>query len=38
MMIVGMVSTPQEADDIAFITKLFVLGNRARFLGQQSRK
>ena len=32
MRIVGQVSTPQEAYEIEFITKTFVVGNRARDL------
>jgi len=32
MMIVGQVSTPEEAKEIEFITKLFVVGNRVRSL------
>jgi hypothetical protein len=32
MMIVGQVSNPEEAKEIEFITKSFVVGNRARAL------
>jgi len=32
MMIVGQVASSQEAEDIEFITKSFVVGNRARAL------
>ena len=32
MMIVGQISTPEEAKEIEFITKSFVIGNRARSL------
>ena len=32
MMIVGQISTPEEAREIEFITKLFVVANRARQL------
>jgi len=32
MMIVGQVSNPKEAKEIEFITKSFVVGNRARAL------
>jgi hypothetical protein len=32
MMIVGQVSTPEEATEVEFITKSFVVGNRARAL------
>ena len=35
MMIVGQVSSPDEAEEIESITKLFVVGNRARVLAQQ---
>lgn len=32
MMIVGQVSTPEEATEVEFIAKSFVVGNRARAL------
>ena len=32
MMIVGQVSTPEEAKEIEFIAKSLVIGNRARML------
>jgi hypothetical protein len=32
MMIVGQVSSKEEASEITFIAKLFVVGQRARFL------
>ena len=32
MKIVGQVSSSEEADEIEFITKAFVVGNRARLL------
>ncbi len=32
MMIVGQVSTPEEAKEIEFIAKSLVIGNRARVL------
>ena len=32
MMIVGQISTPEEAKEIEFIAKTLVTGNRARFL------
>jgi hypothetical protein len=32
MMIVGQISSPEEANEIEFITKNFVVGNRARAL------
>ena len=35
MLIVGMISTRQEAMEIQFIAKLFVVGNRARALSNQ---
>lgn len=38
MMIVGQVSTPEEAKEIEFITKSFVVGNRARALALQLRE
>ena len=38
MMIVGQISTPEEAKEIEFITKSFVVGNRARVLGLKVRE
>ncbi|MCX6665928.1 MAG: hypothetical protein NT038_07735 [Euryarchaeota archaeon] len=38
MMIVGQISTPEEAKEIEFITKSLVVGNRARVLGLQTRE
>lgn len=38
MLIVGQVSSPQEAKEITFIVKCFVVGNRARLLGRKSLK
>jgi len=38
MMIVGQVSTPEEAKEIEFITKSFVVGNRARALALKLRE
>ena len=35
MMIVGQISTSQEAKEIEFITKHFIAGNRARILASQ---
>ena len=32
MMIVGQVSTPEEAKEMEFVAKLLVVGNRARVL------
>ena len=37
MMIVGQISTPEEAKEIVFITKSFVTGNRARVLAHRSK-
>ena len=34
MMIVGQVSTPEEATEIEFIAKSFVVANRAKTLAQ----
>ncbi len=34
MLIVGQVSSKEEANEITFIAKLFVVGQRARFLAQ----
>jgi hypothetical protein len=34
MIIVGQVSSKEEANEITFIAKLFVVGQRARFLAQ----
>lgn len=38
MLIVGIVNSQQESIEIQGIFKRFVVGNRARFLGKQSRK
>ena len=38
MMIVGQVSSKEEAEEISFIAKLFVVGQRARFLATQRNK
>lgn len=38
MMIVGQVSSPEEATEIEFIVKSFVVGNRARALAPQHRE
>jgi hypothetical protein len=35
MMIVGQVSSPEEANEIEFITKSFVVGIRAKNLARQ---
>jgi len=38
MMIVGQVSSQEELNEITFIAKLFLVGQRARFLAQQTDK
>jgi len=38
MMIVGQVSSKEEASEITFIAKLFVVGQRARFLALHKDK
>jgi len=38
MLIVGQVSSKEEANEITFIAKLFVVGQRARYLAQQKDK
>jgi hypothetical protein len=38
MKIVGQVSSEEEAKEISFIAKLFVVGQRARFLANQRDK
>ena len=38
MMIVGQVSSQKEAKEIEFITKSFIVGSRARFLGLKVQK
>ncbi len=38
MMIVGQISSQEEAKEITFIAKLFMVGQRARFLAQQQKK
>ena len=35
MMIVGQISTPQEAKEMEFVAKVLVVGNRARVLAQK---
>jgi len=37
MLIVGQVSSSQEAIEITLIVKHFIVGNRARLLGKRSR-
>ena len=38
LLLVGQISTPEEAKDLEFTTKLFIVGNRARELSKRSRK
>ena len=38
MMIVGQVANKEEANEITFIAKLFVVGQRARYLAQEIKK
>jgi len=38
MMIVGQISDQEEANEITFIAKLFVVGQRARYLAQQLKE
>jgi len=38
MMIVGQVATPEEATEVEFIVKNFVVANRARALALQSKE
>jgi hypothetical protein len=38
MKIVGQISTPDEAEELEFITKSFVVGNRARDLASRLKK
>ena len=37
MMIVGQVSSKEEANEITFIAKLFIVGQRARFLASNKK-
>jgi len=37
MLIVGQVSSKEEAKEINFIVKLFLVGQRARYLAQQKK-
>ena len=37
MKIVGQVSNKEEAQEIQFIAKLFIVGQRARYLAQQGK-
>ena len=38
MKIVGQISTMEEAKEMEFITKMFVVGNRARLLADKIKK
>ncbi len=38
MMIVGQVNNKEEANEITFIAKLFVVGQRARYLAREIKK
>jgi len=38
MIIVGQVSTKEEAEEIAFIAKSFIIGNRIRNLSHDNEK
>jgi len=38
LMIVGQISTPEEAREIEFITKSFLVGNRARSLAHRTKE
>jgi hypothetical protein len=38
LMIVGQISTPEEAKEIELITKSFIVGNQARVLAQRIKK
>ncbi len=37
MMIVGQISSPEEAKEMEFIVKTLVVGNRARVLAEQTK-
>jgi len=37
MMIVGQISSPQEAKEMEFVAKCLVVGNRARLLAAQAK-
>ena len=37
MLIVGQVNSKEEASEITFIAKLFIVGQRARFLAQRKQ-
>ena len=38
MMIVGQISTPEEAKEMEFVAKILVVGNRARTLALKAKK
>jgi len=38
MMIVGQISTPEEAKEMEFIVKMLVVGNRAKVLAEKGKK
>ena len=38
MMVVGQVTTREEAEEIAYIRKIFVVGNRVRSLATKTRE
>jgi hypothetical protein len=38
MMIVGQISSPEEAREMEFIVKMLVVGNRARVLAERLKK
>lgn len=38
MMIVGQISSKEEANEITFIAKLFMVGQRARYLAHQQKE
>jgi len=38
MLIVGQVSTKEEAEEIAFIAKTFLIGNRIRMINHNNKK
>jgi hypothetical protein len=38
MMIVGQISNQEEANEITFIAKLFIVGQRARYLANQGKE
>jgi len=38
MMIVGQISTPEEAKQVEFIAKVLVVGNRMRIIASKAKK